>query len=111
MSKLVLVKEGKPNATLVIAAKSRQATLLAVAEFQHYIEKISGTQLPVLTDEYPVKGTLILIGESTFTRKLGYKNEDFFKDESVVKTGWEKNFRYLLIMGRDHESYGSNHIS
>ncbi len=106
MPKLKLTKNGKPNATLVISAKLRQATQLAVVEFQHYVEKISGTRLPVATDEYPLKGNLILIGESTFTRQLGYRNENFFKDESVVKTGWTKDFNYLLIMGRDQNTYG-----
>ena len=58
------MKNGKPNATMVISANPRQATQLAVEEFQHYIEKISGARLPISTDEYPLQGSLVLVGES-----------------------------------------------
>jgi len=101
-TELVLVKGGKPKATLVLAVKPRQAAKLAAAEFQHYIKKMTGCRLPEATDKDDIKGTRVLIGESTYTRALGYKNEDFLKDESIIKTGPD----YLLIMGRDRDSYG-----
>ena len=80
-TKLILVENGQPKATLVLAAKPRQAVKLAAAEFQQYMEKMTGCRLPEATDEVEVKGIRVLLGESKFTRDLGYKNEDFLKDE------------------------------
>ena len=99
---LTLVKAGKPEATLILAVRPRQAARLAAEEFQHYTEKMTGCRLPEATDEDTVEGTRVLIGESKLTRALGYRNEDFLKDESIVKTGLD----YLLIVGRDRDSYG-----
>jgi len=99
---LVLVKDGRPTATLVLAAKPRQGSQLAAAELQHYIEKMTGCRLPEATDESDVKGVRILVGESKATRTLGYTNDDFLPEESCVQTGPD----YLLVVGRDHDSYG-----
>ena len=44
---LVLVQDGRPVATLVLADKPRQATQLAVAEFQCLMEKMTGCRCPL----------------------------------------------------------------
>ena len=100
---LVLVKDGRPVATLVLADKPRQATQLAVAEFQRLMEKMTGCRLPVATNAAGVVGTRVLIGESEATRALGYTNASFLAEEYCIKTGPD----YLLIMGRDQDTYGA----
>ena len=100
--KLVLVREGRPAATLIMAAKPRQGAQLAAAELQHYLEKMTGCRLPEATDEAETGGTRVLVGESRATKALGYTNDDFLPEESCVQTGPN----HLLIVGRDNDSYG-----
>ena len=83
-AEFVLVRDGAPAATIVIAAEhypvsgpqqgeedkrpwSTRNVQDAVREFRHYIEKISGARLPIVSDRDEVDGTLVLIGRSTLT--------------------------------------------
>ena len=99
---VVLVRDGQPTATLVLAETPRQGAQLAAAEFQCYLEKITGCRLPVVTDAQETAGTRVLIGESRATQALGYTNEGFVAEEYCVRTGDD----YLLLTGRDHDSRG-----
>jgi len=65
--KLVLVKDGKPQATIVIAAEPSKNAKAAADELQLYIEKISGAKLPIATDAATPAGALVLVGPSTLT--------------------------------------------
>jgi len=87
---VVLVKDGEPAATIVVAkavlganpadaardvnypAESKIKS--AVQDLVTYIEKMSGAKLPVVGDDQPVKGTVIYVGRSAGTDKLrGFK--------------------------------------
>ena len=61
---LVLVKDGAPKATIVIAAQSNDKVKVAAEDLQKYIENISGAKLPIVTDEKEPQGALILVGRS-----------------------------------------------
>lgn len=66
-----IVKDGRPNAEIVIAAHPLRMVKLAALELQHYIEKISGARLPIVADpgtNFPVK---IYVGRSAYTDKIG----------------------------------------
>jgi len=48
---LTLVQDGVPTATIAVSANASDKTLTAANELQHYLEKISGAKLPIVTDE------------------------------------------------------------
>jgi len=102
---LTLVREGKPAATIVTAADPPLVVQLAVAELNHYIEKITGTALPVADDSRQVEGVRVLVGESAATRALGLKSADFEKQEYLVQTRPDA----LIIIGRDADDRGKLH--
>ncbi|HPN85063.1 MAG TPA: hypothetical protein PK821_07000, partial [Victivallales bacterium] len=68
----MIVKDGKANAQIVIAAENRpRMATLAALELQRGIQKISGARLPIVTASdanVPVK---IYVGKSPEAEKLG----------------------------------------
>ena len=64
---LVLVRDGKPLAAIVVAKealakKGKEAS--AAAELQHYLEKISGAKIPIVSEAEAPRGPLVLVGKS-----------------------------------------------
>ena len=108
---LVLVQDGRANATIVLSAKPRAAAQLAAFDLQHYLQKISGAKVPIVREPARVEGNRILVGHSKSTEKLGYHNKDFAEQEYTIKTFPTT----LLLMGYDgeeladvrYEDYGS----
>ena len=117
---VVLVERGQPAATIVIGQKAGAAVgpipaelmppiheeMLrswartpadAAKELQTYIHKVSGAELPIVTDDRPVKGTLILVGESKYTRQMGLTNDSFSPQEYLIRAEGDR----LVLMGRD----------
>ncbi len=45
-----LVRDGQPNAEIVVAEEAPRTTRLAAAELQKYLAKISGATLPIVTE-------------------------------------------------------------
>lgn len=72
---LVIVQDGQPKATIVIAKEApepvRQKLQTAAEELQNYLEKISGAKLPIVDDSQNPAGALILVGRSRLTDPLG----------------------------------------
>ncbi len=85
---LTLVENGAPKATIVVAKAALTApaeppagllaapvplpTKIAGAarDLQHYVQKMSGAKLPIVGDDQPPAGTLILVGRSALTKDL-----------------------------------------
>jgi hypothetical protein len=65
--RFTLVQDGRPIATIVTAAANNQNTREAAAELQRYVRKISGAELPIVSDEQAPHGPLILVGTNRFT--------------------------------------------
>src|SRR5438876_1096640 len=65
----VLVRDGQPGATIVLAEKPAENASLAALELQRYVRKMSGAELPMATDSQPPSGPLILVGASRLTDK------------------------------------------
>lgn len=99
-----LVRDGKPACTIVVAAQATPAARLAALELQFHVLKISGAEIPIHTDDSPVSGLKVLVGESTETRALGLKSADFDPQEYIV------DFRpdTLILIGRDWEDTPKN---
>ncbi len=101
---VVLARKGqKQTATIVLAANPTRSAQIAAAELNYYLEKMTGTRLPVVSEEVtPFQKPLVLIGESSLTRSLGLKNEDFQPQEYLIATyGFA-----LVLMGYDEPEYG-----
>jgi hypothetical protein len=62
---LTLVKNGQPNATIVLQADAPAPMQAAAADLQKYLQKISGTQLPLQTDGKDVPGITLNIGKTS----------------------------------------------
>ncbi len=95
-----IVKDGKPNAQIVVAAenRSRMATLAAL-DLRYYIEKLTGARLPIVTnptDEVPVK---IYVGKSAGTEKLGVSSADLKDGAYRIVSGLD----WLVLIGDDFD--------
>ncbi|MHC4201402.1 MAG: hypothetical protein ACYSU0_15535, partial [Planctomycetota bacterium] len=95
--RIVLVQDGKPNATIVIARDPTPAAHLAAIETQLFTKKITGATLPIVDDTNEVVGNRLLIGNSTFTRKLGLDASEYHQMEALVKFYPDA----LVLLGRD----------
>lgn len=83
---VTLVKDGEPQCTIVVAAKPSKMAVLAAADLQWHIKKITdGTVVPVVREGEAIKGLAIYIGESDKVRELGLKNHAFADRELAVK--------------------------
>jgi hypothetical protein len=67
---LVLVRDGAPAATIVVAAAAGEKVKTAAQELQTYLAKLSGATLPLQTDAEPVPGAAVLVGASRLTEAL-----------------------------------------
>jgi len=61
---LTLVKDGKPNATIVVQAGAAKRIHEAGADLQKYLQKITGVELPLKTDGKDVPGITLNIGKT-----------------------------------------------
>ncbi len=69
----ILVEDGRARAVIVTSAQPSEVTTTAAAELQHFLERMSGTKLPIrkLPDAAPgADATRILVGPSEAVRKL-----------------------------------------
>lgn len=95
-----LVKDGVPQAEIVISADADRPRMvnLAALELQYYVEKMSGARLPVLTESgaAPVK---IYVGRSPHTDALGVKGGDLKFGAFKMVSG----DRWLVLLGDDFD--------
>ncbi len=98
-----LVDDGKPKATIVLAKDADKAARFGATELNHHIKLITGSELPVVTDEQAVEGSRILVGESKYTRDLGLKSSELSSQEYMVKMVSPST---LVLMGNDKEDKG-----
>jgi len=81
---VTLVREGKPEATIVVADEPLPVPLwvkrkpltgaYAAEELQRWVEKSSGAKLPIVpASKAPATGTLVLVGRSELSERLGLR--------------------------------------
>ena len=80
-----IVKDGQPQAGIVIAEDAKRSTRLAARELQETLEKISGAKTPVTPT--PGDGVVLYVGESVFTRKLGVTAEGLEHGAYRIQSG------------------------
>jgi hypothetical protein len=67
----VLVRQGVPEASIVLPADATDIERLAATELQIHISKMSGAELPIVTSPNPGKGARIVIGRAAPRRSQG----------------------------------------
>ncbi len=103
---LVLVQQGRPQATIVISAQANDKVKLAAEELQTYIEKMSGAKLPIVTDEQNPTGPLVLVGPSRTAANMGVSIP-----QGLTNARREEGFviacrgKRLLLAGNDEGPY------
>ena len=106
-SELVLVKNGRPTATIVTSSSPTKNARTAANELQEYIEKISGAKLPIAGDSTSLSGCLVLVGPSKFTDRVpnlkipSGRTKDLREEGFVIRT----HGNHLVLAGNDTEPY------
>ena len=94
-----IVRNGQPRAEIVIAQQPPRMVKRAARELQTYVARISGAQLPIVTEPaegFPVK---VYIGRSPHTDRLGITGEGLRHGAFVMKSGPD----WLALVGRDRD--------
>jgi hypothetical protein len=99
-----LVHQGSPACAIVIAEKPTPAARLAALQVQYHVLKISGAEIPIRSESDRVEGRRILVGESSATRRLGLRSEDFKPQEYLI--AFRTNT--VILIGRDWEDTEAN---
>jgi len=106
-SELVLVKNGRPDATIVTSSSPTKNARKAANELQKYIEKISGAKLPLADDTASISGCLVLVGHSKFTDRVpnlkipSGRTKNLREEGFVIRTHGNR----LVLAGNDTEPY------
>ncbi len=101
---LELARDGQPACSIVTAERPTPAARLAALELQCHVLKITGAMLPIHTETAEFQGDRILVGESSATRRLGFRSSDFKSQEYLI--AFRPNA--IILMGRDWEDTEAN---
>ena len=93
-----LVKGGKAVSEIIMDKDANQSVKLAAKDLQDYLKRISGAELKIVNTPTPDVKNHIYVGESEFTKKLGFKPAKFnnsgfeivAKDNYVILTGADR---------------------
>ncbi|MDQ1318087.1 MAG: hypothetical protein QG588_1743, partial [Candidatus Poribacteria bacterium] len=100
----LMVRNSKPESTIVIAKEPTSSARLSALELQYHIHKITGIMLPIVTDNTKVDGRRILVGESAMTRELGIKGSDFKSQEYLIRITPDT----IVLIGQDWQETEEN---
>ena len=90
-----IVKDGKPQAEIVIAEDPARAVDLGAIELQRYLEKISGARLAIVTEPTGNVPNRIYVGHSEYTEHIDAPTSD---DGAYRMVSGDN---YLALIGRD----------
>jgi len=96
-NKVVVVKDGKALATIVVSEKASRGEIFAADELQTYVKKSTGILLPIKKDDEHVSGNIIAVGRTRVNTnsKLGFDNLP--REGFRIKTRW----KVLSLVGKD----------
>ncbi len=94
-----LVKDGRAVSEIMIAPDAIQAVRLAAQDLQEHLKRMSGAELPIVEVPSPGVPSRVYVGESEFTRKLGFKPAPF--TTSGLEILAEKN--HVILAGPDKQ--------
>lgn len=67
---VTIVQDGQPAATIVLSETASTQVKQAAEALQDYVQRMSGAQIPIVTDAQPAQGPRILIGQSRATADI-----------------------------------------
>jgi hypothetical protein len=107
--KLVLVRNGRPRASIIVAAEPAEKVLAAARDLQDHIYRMSGAVLPIRTDERRWTGTLLLVGPSRYTARLGLEPPTGYPSDerTVVRTIG----RSVAMLGNDEGTFSGTQFA
>lgn len=94
---VTIANKGKSDCRIVIPAGAIPSERYAAEELQHYLEKISGVKIPIVTDAEKATSREILLGDNTHLAKLRAKIDlaKLGSDGFVLRTEGDR----LIIAG------------
>jgi len=106
-SEIVLVKNGRPTATIVTSSSPAKNARKAANELQKYIEKISGAKLPIAGDSTPLSDFLVLVGPSKLTDRVPNLKIPSGRTKNLREEGFviQTHGNHLVLAGNDTEPY------
>ena len=93
----VLVQDGQPRAEIIIDESPPRTTRLAAQELQHYVKKISGANLEIVTSPRADVPYKVFVGQSPGTEARGIRAEDLQAGAYRIVSG----DRWLVLIGDD----------
>lgn len=100
---VVLAREGRPGATIVVAREASELQMAPARELQRVIRKLTGARLPIRRDDEQIAGNVVLVGESVRTRQMGLSGDALGGDAFIIKSGPG----YLVLLGHDESMDGN----
>jgi hypothetical protein len=92
-----LVKDGQPNAEIIVAEDASRPTELAAEELQTYVEKMTGARLPIGPKPSDPAANRIYVGRSRFTDELGIGVDELKHGAFHINSGEN----WLALVGKD----------
>ncbi|HNT36560.1 MAG TPA: alpha-glucuronidase family glycosyl hydrolase, partial [bacterium] len=94
---ITLVKSGKTAYTIIVASDASPSELHAARELQDFVAQMSGAQMPILTDAYPLPEKAVVLGENRWSQTLvpDLNVKELAKEGYIQKTVGE----HLVITG------------
>ena len=74
-SAITLAEKGKSSYRIIISTNALPSERYAAEELQGYLKKISGTTLPIVTDDQRETAREIILGDNAHFRSLGIKED------------------------------------
>lgn len=94
---VVLARDGRPAATIVVSAGAGPLQRRPAMDLRRYLRHITGARLPLRDDAEDVAGSLVLVGESRFTRDMGLPGAPLEGDAFIIRAAPGR----LVLMGND----------
>jgi hypothetical protein len=96
-----IVKDGQPRAEIVIAETPKRMQRLAASELQSYLAKISGAEVPVVSQPTNEDAFRIFVGASDHTEKLKLTTEGL--QHGAYRVAGGENWIAVLGSGREFQ--------
>lgn len=100
---LYLVKDGEPNSTIVIRCGASDKVVAAAKDLQNILKGMTGAEIPIKDDAFPILGNKIAIGNNGYSRNAGLVKEISDIKGECVRLRREKDTVFLL--GNDKGIY------
>lgn len=106
-----LVKDGVPVSEIVVSKDAIQGVKLAAEDLRKHLKMISGADVPIVNSPNPEAANKIFVGESEFTKELGFAPAKFnnsayeilVKDNYVILNGPDKQRKEASPYGQTRE--------